>query len=550
MSTANSDPRSSSNATPADPTPLRPALVEALVLSLVVLAFGLAAAWQGQSSNWDLRNYHWYNAWAWLQDRHDLDLAAAQAQTWFNPLLPAGIYLLLSSLKPWLGTFLLGVVQGLNLLPLHRIARQLLPQRGMLVLLAAVAGATGATQRGELGTSFGDNLVSLPLLCALALLVAPAASRLCCVAAGVLLGLTVGLKLTAAPVAAGITCAALWLFAQRGQLTRQGFTLVASAAAAFLIISGPWMWQLWRDYGNPLFPMFGALFGGEYAAPSELRDTRWLPRDWLQWLFYPLFWTQHSQYVSELKFLDLRVLLWFLAMLLLPLWWRRAQAQSTQALSLTFIVMAALLIYLFWLIVFGYYRYLVVLEMLAPLLLTVALLAIPRRHGVITACCVLVVISLATRGPRWGRLASYAESYVSVQLPPSAQQRDALVLFADHEPLAFLAPSFPAGTRFARIRGNVMGPPMPEWALDRAARARIQAHRGPLLLLAVHLDDPQLSEALQRHALILDRRHCARIDANLFHRREARPQLCALNLAAPWLEPPARRTEQTTTQPL
>jgi hypothetical protein len=119
-----------------------------------------------------------------------------------------------------------------------------------------------------------------------------------------------------------------------------------------------------------------------------------------------------------------------------------------------------------------------------------------------------------------------------VQLPAPAQQRDALVVFADHEPLAFLAPSFPAGTRFARILGNVMGPPIPEWALDRMARERIRTHRGPLLLLAVHLDDTMLPEALQRHALTLDRSSCARIDSNLFDRKGMQPQICALRTTA------------------
>lgn len=35
----------------------------------------------------DLRNYHDYIAWAWLDGRDGVDLAAAQEQTWFNLLL-------------------------------------------------------------------------------------------------------------------------------------------------------------------------------------------------------------------------------------------------------------------------------------------------------------------------------------------------------------------------------------------------------------------------------------------------------------------------------
>jgi hypothetical protein len=510
----------------------RAARSDALILILGVLAFGLAAALLGQSNNWDLRNYHWYDGWAWLEGRTGVDLAAAQAQTWFNPLLPALLYLLLSSVKPWLGTFLLGAIQGLHLLPLQRIARHLLPERRYLVLLVAFVGVTGATQRGELGATFGDNLVSLPLLCALTLLVvsSSATSMRRVALAGALLGLAVGLKLTAAPAAAGIACAGLWLLAQRGQRLWHGAVLAGCAAAVFLLVNGHWMWHLRQEFGNPLFPMFGAVFGGEFAVPVELRDTRWLPRDALQWLFYPLTWADQPRQVSELWFLDLRVPLWFIAMLAVPFWWRRARSQSAQPQALACVVIATALIYLFWLVLFGYYRYLVVLEMLAPLLLAIALLAAAQRGSLVILCSVLVVIGLATRGPRWGRVPTYAAHYVEVQLPPLAQQRDGLVLFADHEPLAFLAPAFPSGTRFARVLGNLIGPPIPEWGLDRAVRARLRAHRGPLLLLAARLDDPLLPEALQRQALELDRDSCARIDSNVLDRRDPPPQLCTVRL--------------------
>lgn len=487
--------------------------IDALLLGLAVLAFGLGAAWLGQSNNWDLRNYHWYNGWAWLHDRHHLDLAAAQAQTWFNPLLPAGLYLLLSSLKPWLGTFVLGALQGLNVVPLHRIAQRLLPDQRVLALLAAVVGATGATQRGELGASFGDNLVSLPLLCALALLAAPSSTLRRSVVAGVLLGIAVGLKLTAAPAAAGIACAGLWLFQRRGQLRQHGVALAGSAVAAFLLVNGPWMWQLWHDYGNPLFPMFGTLFGGEFAAPVELRDTRWLPRDSLQWMFYPLAWADQPRRVSELWFLDLRVPLWFLAMLLLPFWWSRARAQSTQPQILAFVILVTALIYAFWLVLFGYYRYLVVLEMLAPLLLVIAMLAIPRRSGLALTIILLVVVGLATRAPRWGRLSEYGEHFVEIELP-SVPLNHALVIFGDGSPLSFLVPAFPASTRFVRLRGNLLGPPLPTWALDRLVQKRIHTHQGQLYLLIATPIGAELSNALAAQGLRLQG-DCRPVRSNL-----------------------------------
>lgn len=502
---------------------------ETALLLLGALGFGLAALWLGQSNNWDLRNYHWYDGWAWLQGRGAQDLAAAQAQTWFNPLLPAAFHALCSLLTPAAATFVLGAVQGLNLLPLQRIALRVLPPsllegRRWLALLIAAVGASGATQRGELGAGFGDNLVSLPLLGALALLLS-AQSRQAWLA-GALLGLAAGLKLTAAPFAAAIAVAGLF-YAPPAQRWRVAAVLLGAASAVFLLVHGHWMLGLWREFGNPLFPLFGSWFGGDFQPPAELRDTRWLPRGALEWLFYPLVWADQPRRVSELWFLDLRIPLAFLALLALPLWYRRARKQAARPQALQLLLGVATGGYLLWLVLFGYYRYLIVLEMLAPLLLALVAATLPRRAGVAALCSVLVVVGLATRAPRWGRLPAYGEHYVSVQLPALPDLDQALVVLADRAPLAFLIPAFPPQTRFVRIAGNLLGPPLPPWALDHAAAARLDAHAGPLYLLAEDTADTGLQAALQRQRLALADEACASVDSNLLT-PQTRPQLCRL----------------------
>lgn len=522
----------------ASAPPRRWTRAELITLAVLVFGFGLWAMSMGQTSNWDLRNYHWYDGWAWLHGRQTQDLAVAQAQTWFNPVLPAALYLLLSSLKPWLGTFVLGCVQGLNIVPLHRLALQLLPETALrqwrwLALAVAFAGATGATQRGELGATFGDNLVSLPLLCALALLATAQVFDLRRQAlAGALLGLAVGLKLTAAPLAAGIALVVPLLGNNWRERLRLTFCVGIAALAAFLLVHGHWMLELYREYGNPFFPLFADAFGGDFVPAGQQRDDRWIPHSLWQWLAYPLIWTDHNQLVSELRFLDLRVPALYLTLLALPLWWHRARADSPQPLALRFVLAAAIAGYLLWLSLFGYYRYAVMLEMLATLPLALALLALRGRAALVLLCAALLVLTLATRPARWGRAPHYGEQFIEVQLPPRPDYAQALIVLASGDPLGYLAPSFPPSTRFVRIRGNLMGPPHAEWALDREARRRLQAHGGPLYLIVVDLADPLLGETLQRQGLALTDGSCSPIRSNLY-RREALPQLCELRRVLP-----------------
>ena len=67
---------------------MRPALGWSGVLAACMLVAGLASLALGQDANWDLQNYHYYNPWAWWNGRiFDWDVAAAQIQTYHNPVL-------------------------------------------------------------------------------------------------------------------------------------------------------------------------------------------------------------------------------------------------------------------------------------------------------------------------------------------------------------------------------------------------------------------------------------------------------------------------------
>lgn len=66
----------------------------------------------GQDACWDLKNYHLYNAWAWLHGRPTTDLAPAGLQSYFSPYLDLPYaWLALGPLKHW--PRVLTAVQGL-----------------------------------------------------------------------------------------------------------------------------------------------------------------------------------------------------------------------------------------------------------------------------------------------------------------------------------------------------------------------------------------------------------------------------------------------------
>lgn len=494
---------------PAAVIPSASALRRRLADAAIIAGFGLLAVALGQSNGWDLRNYHLYDGWAFWTGRGDVDFAVAQMQTYFNPLLVTFTYLLFANLPPWLATFVLGALQGLNFLPLRAIARRLLPaepERSWLATAVALVGTTGATQISELGSSIGDNLVSLPLLCAFGLLIVPKTVGVKQVApTGLLAGLTTGIKLTAAPFAIGLALSVLALCWNRRDRWLVFVVAGVAIACGFLATDGFWMWRMEHAFGNPLHPLLGDLFGGEFAPPMPTRDLRFVPDRLVEWLFYPLVWVTAPHRVSDTWFFDLRIPVAFVALPLLLRRHERAEPQRERALL---IGLAAA--YVIWLALFGIYRYLAPLEMLAPLL---AMLALDRPSAPV-AVTLLALLLVLLRPPGWGHLHTWREHFVEIEIPALPHLDRATILFVEDEPLAFLALGFPPNAHFVRIGGNILGWPYPPYGMDREAARRIASAHGPLYALLLDPGSERVRATLARQQLALDR-PCARISSNM-----------------------------------
>src|SRR5215470_11643374 len=135
----------------------------------------LLAVLRGKDLNWDVLNYHFYNGYALLTGRLDQDLAPAQVQTFFNPLMDLPLYLAIVHLPPVLVGAVYGFVQGLSGVAVWLVGRATLPiedrrRREWIALGLAFLGGLGTINVGELGGGMGDNLVCIPVLFSMAIL--------------------------------------------------------------------------------------------------------------------------------------------------------------------------------------------------------------------------------------------------------------------------------------------------------------------------------------------------------------------------------------------
>jgi hypothetical protein len=502
-----------------------------LILCLTPIAFGTSVLWLGQDMSWDLRNYHFYNPYAFLTGRMGHDIAVSHVATYYNPLMYLPFYFAVTSLPPKAVGFLLGFIPGFNVFFLYGIARQVIDlgrpdKTAWFCLATALVAMLGTNNLAEIGTTFGDNIQSLPVLAAVWLIVR-FRERLCAsvrsgwpvaAAAGLLAGAALGLKLPFAIYCVGLCVACFGLPAPFWRRFALAFIFGLGVLAGTALTGGFWLMEMWQRFQNPFFPYFNELFKSPWGAIGDYRDMRFIPRNLAMWLLFPLWFNVDPTQVGEVGFRDLRfpVLYLLLLALLVGVVWRRLKPSrtadvngGTSSVMTPFLVIFMVTSFVLWMKMFAVYRYAVVCEFLVPLTIFLVLGALfrdPRRQ--LRAALVCLVFLVVTLDPgHWGRRA-WTSDYFDVHLPEIAKPRSTIVLVTGHDPIAYMIPFFPPQVRFLRIQGYMTGPSPSPNETDRLMMRTLAEHSGPVLILFRVYEEWHALNALEFYGLELDRSSC------------------------------------------
>ena len=501
--------------------------------------FGMLSVMLGQDANWDLRNYHFYNPYSFINGRMDFDALPSQVANFYNPLLYVPYYYAVSLLPPKGVGFLLGWIQGLNFPLLLAIARLMNPSKnddmnslwkqGAICFGISMIGMLGAANISELGTMFSDNLLSLLILSSLLTILSAMRHLLSSIwrirlaiviAAGFPAGAAIGFKQPAALYAVGMCAAFFFLktpFMHRFFLSFFYGTGVLSGIAAS---GGYWLHEMWTRFKNPLFPYFNLLFQSPMATIGDYKDARYLPESFGEALISPFFFGFAPYEFSEVAFRDMRIPL--LYVLLLALLVNRfvesvsfrpeQQATRTDPVydsAIRFLLASGVLSYLVWLKIFGIFRYALVIEMLAPLGIWLILdRTISSRIAKHAALGVSMLMILAALNPAdWGRV-SWGEDFFGAKLPVIEKPEDTLVIMAGTDPSSYLVPLFPKAVRFVRIQSYFTGPSSRPNGYDRLMANIISRHTGPMYILYRSYENLVAISALDAYGLDLKSDSC------------------------------------------
>jgi hypothetical protein len=482
-----------------------------IAIALGALLLGAIYTWiAGEDANWDWQNYHEYNVWAVLNGRYDTDALPAGFQTYFNPAVYFPVYALRHLLPLPTGFMIIGAIHGLNLALVYWLTRVLLRNAATFGAVAAsiLIAAFGPMTLSEVGTSFSDILTALPILAGFILiLTADRSQRLRYLLAGLLLGAAVGLKLT--NVVFALAAAAAVLLSARPLMAM--ICLGLGGALGGLASGGAWSLMLWREMGNPVFPLFNGVFQSGELAPNNIMDMQFLPKGFWDALGYPFYWLLGDNRSSEYPFRDARFAVAMLLMLVgIGARLMRRAAMFTRR-DLQFFVIFAVS-YAAWLWLFSIQRYAIVLELLCGPLIVLLLSRVMASASAKTSTAIM--LSVAAAIALWSQPGDWWRRPRSDPYQPkiSARLDQPATYFLLDKPLAYVAPLLPPRSRFYQI-ADIASPVMPDGKFDRRIRAGL-ADPLPGGAWELHIrGKPFRENLLDRYGLAVDgSQPCAEIE--------------------------------------
>jgi hypothetical protein len=171
--------------------------------------------------------------------------------------------------------------------------------------------------------------------------------------------------------------------------------------------------------------------------------------------------------------------------------------------------------YAIWLKMFAIYRYIVILEMLSPLLMAAAIGLWPTsvRARILVTAAILLWVQASSRVIPPNR-APATDPYIQVALPPIPHPDHTMILMTGEAPLGYLVPSLPERIPVLRIDGWLIQP-QDGSRLSAEARKRVESFRGDLFVIADAGEMPRSRDALAVYGLAMNAAECRNIETNL-----------------------------------
>ncbi len=326
---------------------------------------------------WDLLNYHYYNAFAFLHNRLNYDIVLGGENSFFNPLPDLPLYWMIQHLNDYPGIIygIQGLYYGVCLFFFIKICGLFWNNytwNGIITTVIATAvAATGQAIWMQMGTATNEIQVTTFILAGLYLLFKitfrPDLQKgYKFLIVGLLMGFALGLKPTVVSYCLGAGLTSVIFYKKLNKPLPYILLFAAGGLLGYLLSNGWFMWHYWEWYKNPFFPFANSIFKSEYYDNANFRDTQFLPS--LKLFFvYPYIWNLFKFKIVECSFYDIRLTVYYTIFILTMfgfLFSKRAKlffkTNYKWGVYFTFLIVT----FFIWMALFSILRYIIVVEML------------------------------------------------------------------------------------------------------------------------------------------------------------------------------------------
>jgi hypothetical protein len=516
---------------------------QGLALALLIALAGAVSAFViGQDGNWDLQNYHFYNAWAFVNERLDWDLAPAQLQSYHNPIIELPFYwMVMADWPPRVVAFMMAIPAGVGAFFLAKVLLRLFSQvsrreRWTYTALALVVGVTASGPVSLLGSTMNEWQGAALIMIALWFVLRESDGSLphwrSILGAGLLSGIASGLKLTAAIYAVGMCVALLATMPTVRRGIAAAFAFGVAVCLGVALTLGPWMWKLYARFDNPVFPYFNNLFHSPWWDDAPLMERVYGPHSLREWLTFPFrFVKPEASFVSELSFSDWRLPMIYVAIIGCGVAWliRRLVGLPDRPTippnrEWRTVLIFCCTSFVLWTAMHSIYRYLLPIELLSGAVLIYLLGQVCYRRWLPAAAFAVTFLAVQkVHYPDWWRI-PYGQQYFEVTAPTLLP--GALVILVDDPPMAYVLPFLARDARFVGAKNNLTSPDHDN-LFEREVKRVIGAHGGPIYSLTFPAGTGD--DVIRAHRLRRVSEPCQAIATNM---STSPMQLCRLQRAA------------------
>lgn len=357
-----------------------PLLYDMFMFSILMIISVIMSVSLKNEISWDFTNYHYYNAWAFFNNRLNFDIVPASFNTFLNPVLDFPLYFYIQWFNdyPALIWALQGIWGGLMLFSVYKITTLFWNYKKfnvtfLLLILCSVI-LTGEGVGTQLGSSANEIPVAFFILWGfyilLKMITFPDSQTFKkFFFAGIVMGLGFGLKQTVVTycLASGLTLILCYKYLNNP--VKSIFFFALGGLFGYLIINGYFMYKYWILYENPFFPFLNGIFKSPYFDNFNYRDTRFLPT-LENFIIYPFLWHGKAYQICENYYTDIRLTLYYTVFMIFGIFilcFKKQGNKFIQNKSLMTLFVFLSLSFFLWLLLFSYMRYAVVIEVIGAI---------------------------------------------------------------------------------------------------------------------------------------------------------------------------------------